>query len=198
MDSSEREALARRALSLAGTGEVEVSVRDEDRALTRFTHNAIHQNVADRGTTVRFRVVRDGRTGAAVTNARDDASLKATALQAAELAELAPRDPIFPGLPSPLPLLPAPANAFVADTATASPQARAAIAADIFGTAEAATLWAAGFVATERSGLTVANSRGVLGSFDGTECGINVKQVGALRYRLGEPARCGRRRSRRR
>lgn len=178
MDSSEREALARRALSLAGTGEVEVSVRDEDRALTRFTHNAIHQNVADRGTTVRFRVVRDGRTGAAVTNARDDASLKATALQAAELAELAPRDPIFPGLPSPLPLLPAPANAFVADTATASPQARAAIAADIFGTAEAATLWAAGFVATERSGLTVANSRGVLGSFDGTECGINVKQVG--------------------
>jgi predicted Zn-dependent protease len=178
MDSSEREALAQRALSLAGSGEVEVSVRDEDRALTRFTHNAIHQNVADRRTTVSFRVVRDGRTGAAVTNTHDDASLKATARQAAELAELAPRDPVFPGLPSPLPLSAAPANAFVADTATASPQARAAIAADIFRTAEAAALWAAGFVATQRGGLTVANSRGVLGSFDGTECGINVKQVG--------------------
>jgi predicted Zn-dependent protease len=178
MDRDGREELARRALSFAPSGQVEVLVLDGDRALTRFTHNAIHQNLADRSTTVRFRIVRDGKSGMASTSARDDASLREAANRAASLAEHAPFDRIYPGLPKPRPLPPAPDRAYVPATAEASPDARAAIAKHIFETAQTAGLWAAGFVETSRTGLTVANSNGVLASFEGTDCGANVKQNG--------------------
>jgi predicted Zn-dependent protease len=178
MDKESREALALRALSFAQAGEAEVLVRDEDRALTRFTHNAIHQNVADTATTVRFRVVLEGRTGMATTNARGDEALRATAHRATELARLAPHDPAFPGLPEARELPFTPENAFVQRTADADPAIRTAIAAKIFAKAEEADLWSAGFVTTSRGGLTVANARGLLAGFDGTDCGVNVKQSG--------------------
>jgi len=179
MDKRSREALAARALSFAHAGEAEITVRDEDRALTRFTQNAIHQNVADSATTVRFRIVLDGRTGTASTNARDDDSLRAAAVRAAELAALAPVDPDFPGLPKPGGTAAAPDAAYVRATAEADPDRRAAIAADIFKTAEDAGLWAAGFVTTSTAGLTVTNSRGLTASFEGTDCGVNVKGNGS-------------------
>jgi PmbA protein len=178
MDKEAREALARRVLSFAGAGENEVLVLDRDTSLTRFTHNAIHQNVAERGTTVRVRAVRDGRTGVASGNALDDIALRELTERAAEIASLAPSDPDFPGLPAPGVTADAPTESFVAATAAATPAQRAGLAAAIFAAAEQDGLWAAGYVATARGGVTVANSRGILASFDGTDCGLNVKQNG--------------------
>jgi predicted Zn-dependent protease len=178
MTDAAREALAAHALSFSSAGETEVLVREEDRALTRFTHNAIHQNVADMGTSLRFRVVLDGRTGIASTNALHDEALRATALRAAELARLSPKDAIFPGLPEPRDVAPAPDRAFVQATAEADPAARAEVAGRIFEATESAGLWAAGFVTTSRTALTVVNSRGVRASFEGTDCGVNVKSNG--------------------
>ena len=63
MRKAAREALATRVLSYATTREAEVIVGDDDSSLTRFTHNAIHQNVAARSRFVRVRVVDDRRTG---------------------------------------------------------------------------------------------------------------------------------------
>src|SRR5207245_1240771 len=45
--------------------ETEVLVTEQDGALTRFANNGIHQNVAERNTTVRVRVVKNGKTGVA-------------------------------------------------------------------------------------------------------------------------------------
>jgi PmbA protein len=178
VDRAAREALAQRVLTFAGEGETEVTVFDRDDALTRFTHNAIHQNVANRKTTVRVRAVRDGQTGVATGNGLDDAALRELAKRAAAMAALAPSDPAFPGLPGPAAAAPAPAGSFVAATAEATPDRRAAFAASIFAAAERDDLWAAGFVSAERGGVTIANSRGVSASFDGTDCGVNVKQNG--------------------
>jgi predicted Zn-dependent protease len=177
MDKAAREALAQRLLSIGGSGDLEALVHDGASGLTRFTQNAIHQNLAERDASVRVRAIVDGRTGVAVTNDLSDASLAATIARAREMAAFAPRDDAAPGLSANA--APAtPAGAFVAATADASPAERARVAAAVIATAEEAGLWAAGYVTTARTGLTIANSRGTLVSYDGTTCGLNVKSNG--------------------
>ena len=75
MDDRERVALAERALG-DGSAEIEACVSDGDLAMTRFTRNAIHQNLGESSVTVQIRAVVDGRAGVVSTNARDDAALK--------------------------------------------------------------------------------------------------------------------------
>jgi predicted Zn-dependent protease len=172
-----REALAARVLELAG-GESEVVVGDVDRGLTRFTQNAIHQNVAATNTTLRVRTVESGRTGVAATNVLGDEGIAATVARAKAIAALAPRDDEAPEIQRSHPV-PAPAAAYDGATADAAPERRARIASDIFSVAERDGFWAAGYVSTERHGVTIANTRGTLASFDGTVCALNVKANGA-------------------
>ncbi len=177
MDRAAREALAARLLNVAGAGQLEALVHGEAVALTRFTQNAIHQNLAERDTSVRVRAIVDGRTGVAVTNDLGDRSLAAVVERARDMAAFAPREDDAPRLvANPQPAVPA--DAFIDATANASPADRARIAADVIATAEDAGLWAAGFVTTARAGLTIANSGGTLVSFDATDCGLNVKANG--------------------
>jgi predicted Zn-dependent protease len=178
MDKHAREALARRVLAFAGTAQAEAIVSDVDAGLTRFTHNAIHQNVASADTSVRVRAIVAGRTGVAATNDLGDAALRATVDRALAMAALAPRDDDdAPGLahntgPA------SPAGAYDEGTAAASPATRARVVAEICSVAERHALWAAGYVATERAGTTIANSAGTLVSYDGTSCALNVKANG--------------------
>ncbi|MBD5606027.1 MAG: TldD/PmbA family protein [Candidatus Eremiobacteraeota bacterium] len=177
MDSAAREALAERVLSFAPDGETEVLVFDVDSGLTRFTQNAIHQNVAHVDTSVRVRTIVDGRTGVVMTNALDDASLRAAVANARAIGALAPRDDDAAGLVANAPVA-APDGAFDTATATASPAERARVVADIVRVVEGAGLWAAGYVTNERSGITIANSSGTRSSYDTTSCGLNVKANG--------------------
>src|SRR5881227_1777784 len=55
VDSAAREGLARRALSFSTADQTEVMVSYEDAALSRFTHDAIHQNVANHDVAVAVR-----------------------------------------------------------------------------------------------------------------------------------------------
>jgi len=176
--SGEREALAERVLGFAQEDLTEAIVFDEASALTRFTQNAIHQNVAQADTVVRIRTVVDGRTGVVATNDLAEDALRAAVQRSKEMALLAPPDESFAGLAANAQIS-APGGAYAPETATASPELRADIAADLIGAAERNGLWAAGYVTTARSGVTIANSAGALVSFDGTYCGLNVKANGA-------------------
>ena len=176
MDERAREALAARALALAG-GMTEAIVTDSDLGLTRFTHNAIHQNIAERDTVVRVRTIADARTGVASTNDASDAGLAAVVQRAKTIATFATQEPQRPELIA-SPRSRSPARAYDDATASAGPELRARVAADVFRVAERANLWAAGYVMTERSGITVANTCGTMQSFDGTSCGVNVKANG--------------------
>ncbi len=177
MDKAARETLAARVLSYAPTPEAEVIVGDDDSSLTRFTHNAIHQNVAARSRFVRVRVVDDRRTGVVETNDFSDEGLQAAVARALEMARFAPRDDAAQPMEK-SPITAPVSAAYVSETATEGPGLRAQVAGDVFREAEKRDLWAAGYITTSRTGLTIANTRGTLASFDGTDSGLNVKQNG--------------------
>lgn len=178
MDAEARRALAERVLERSRAGATEVTVTALHRALTRFTHETIHQNVDQDDVTVRVRAIVDGRTGVASTNARDDDALDAVTQRAVELAGFTPRESIPPEVAPPAAVT-APAGAWNDATARATAADRARVAERIFGQAEAHGAWAAGFVTTSAGGLTIATSGGARLSFDGTECGANVKMTAA-------------------
>lgn len=172
--SAVREAIAKAIIARSGADATEIILSSDDRALTRFTHNAIHQNVAASSLEARIRVVIDGRTGVASANAIDEAALEATLARAIALAGYAPRDPQRAVLPRPGRYDPVP-GAFVAATNAMTPQEQAEVAEAIFGVARERSVWAAGYVSTERSGITIANSLGTLASHDATEAACNAK-----------------------
>ena len=177
MDKAAREALAAKIFDLSKADATEAIVFDQDERLTRFTHNAIHQNVAAAEVSVRVRAVVGDRCGVAATNDLSDGSLASTVARAAEIARISPSDPELPPLRAYPPAAPT-EGAYDAAAAAASAQERARIARALFDAAERDGLWASGFVSTARAGITIANTSGGLQSFDGTDCGLNIKQNG--------------------
>ncbi|GAC1589896.1 MAG: TldD/PmbA family protein [Candidatus Velthaea sp.] len=178
MKASERAAIAEAVLSRSRADGTEVSVDFHHQALTRFTHEAVSQNVDEANVTVRVRALVDGRTGVAATNAFDAESLYGVVARARELATFAPRESIEPTLAGPADL-PAPAGAYVAATANASPHARARVTSAMFEHARTNGLWSSGYVTTSAGGITIATSNGARLSHDFTDAGTNVKMNGS-------------------
>ncbi len=174
MNKQAREEIAARLLTHSRADQTEVLVNYENFTLTRFTQNAIHQNVAHSNSSVSIRAIIDSRTGVAKTNRLDDGSLASAAQRASELARLAPKDELTPILPTPS-SYETPERAYVKETAVATPQLRAAMSEAIFETAQKEQLWAAGYTTTSAAGVTLANSSGTRASFDGTDCALNIK-----------------------
>ena len=174
MDSAKREELARRVLGYSAADQTEVLVWSGNDELTRFTHNMVHQNVAQADVSVRVRAIVGKRTGVATTNALDEQSLRETVSRAMEMARLAPEDAHLPELPSGGEST-APEGAYVSQTAQATPELRAQMCDAIFKTAEDHGFWCAGYVTTGSTGVTIVNSSGACASFDGTDSGVNVK-----------------------
>ncbi|MBV8601951.1 MAG: TldD/PmbA family protein, partial [Candidatus Eremiobacteraeota bacterium] len=176
MRDDERLALAERALGDGGGDALEAVVVDGELALTRYTRSAIHQNLDETSVTVNFRAVVDGRAGFASTSARDESSLRATAAKAAEQARFAPKPAVPVTLPKPAAYAP-PEGAFDRATASATPEVRANAAAAVFNVAEEAGAWAAGYVATSRDAIAIANTNGLRAAFSSTDSGVNVKCI---------------------
>lgn len=178
MHSAQREELALRVLALSSADQTEVMVWNERSELTRFTHNAVHQNVAASDVWIKVRAIVGQRTGVASTNLLDEPELRALVERAIEMAKLAPADPELPPLPSGGEMQ-APEGAYAKETADASPHLRALMADAVFKIAEQHSYWCAGFVSTSENGVTIVNSSGARASFDGTDAAINVKMNAA-------------------
>ena len=176
MRDDERLDLARRAVTDGACDALEAVVLDRRVALTRFTKNAIHQNLDEAEAVVQFRAVVDGRAGWASTNARSEDALRITRDRAIAQARFAPKPAVPVTLPPSASYAP-PNGAFDAATASASPAVRAAAAAKIFDVASRESAWAAGYVSSLESGIAVANSVGVRANFAATDAEINVKCV---------------------
>jgi predicted Zn-dependent protease len=177
VDRTQRERIARRTVDRAGDGQLEAIVASEDFGLTRFTRNAVHQNVAETNAQLRVRALIGGRSGVATTNELDDASIDAAVARAREIASISPADPGQPELVHAQPAAQTP-TAWCDRTAAVTPRDRARLVDAIFGVSKATGLWSAGYVKTSSSGLTIANSSGTLASFDGTDAGVNIKAIG--------------------
>jgi predicted Zn-dependent protease len=176
MDAEARRALAARVLKRSRADATEAIVTSEHRALTRFTHEFVHQNVDVENVSIRVRAVVDGRTGVASSNAGDDAAIDALVQRAAEIAAFAPRPAAAPELAARADVTSPPA-AYVPATANATAEERANVAAAIFAQATSNGCWCSGYVTTSNGGVTIATTAGADASFDSTECGANVKMT---------------------
>ncbi|HEY8298743.1 MAG TPA: TldD/PmbA family protein [Candidatus Baltobacteraceae bacterium] len=174
MDKAAREALGARILERSNADHTEALVHSAQNELTRFTHNAIHQNVASNDVAVSIRAIVGLRTGVARTNVVNDDSLQACVERAIALARLAPEDPGLADLPNGG-AVQTPPGAFAPKTADATPAIRTRMCEAIFEVAERDGLWAAGYASTNATGITILNTRGATASFDGTAAGVNVK-----------------------
>jgi PmbA protein len=86
-------ALAARVLEEVPYGDGEVTVTETDAALTRFAHNAVHQNVAEHALSLRLRLQHEGRVGVATQRggATDiDKAVQRLVTNAEEARRLAP------------------------------------------------------------------------------------------------------------
>lgn len=178
MRSPQREALAARTLALSSADHTEVMVSTERSELTRFTHNAVIQNVGESDVTLRVRAIVGKRTGVASTNVFDETQLRSVVDRAIEMAKLSPEDPDLAPLPSGDETQ-TPEGAYAVTTASASPELRAQMADAVFRTAEEYKDWCAGFVSTGEYGVTILNTNGARASFDGTDAAVNVKMNAA-------------------
>jgi PmbA protein len=176
MDADARRALAARILERSRADATEAIVTSDHRSLTRFTHEFIHQNVDIENVAIRVRAIVDGRTGVASTNAISDDALDAVVKRALEIAAFAPRSSEPPVLAGRAGVTP-PDAAYVEATANATPADRARVAAAIFEQATSNGCWCSGYVTTSTGGVTIATTAGADASFDGTECGANVKMT---------------------
>ena len=169
-------ALAERAVQNGSADGLEATVWEANDALTRFTHNTIHQNLDERQTVVQIRAVVDGRPGWSRTNGRDDADLALARDRAIAQARFAPKPVVPVTLPRPA-TYKSPPGAYDAATAQTPPQDRADAASRIFAISEQTGAWAAGYVATHFGVAAIANSNGLRAAFQGTSAIANTKCI---------------------
>jgi predicted Zn-dependent protease len=143
---------------------------------TRFSDNVITQNVAGAGMGAGITVAFGNRTGAAGGNDLSDEALRALVERAEALAKSTEPDTEYMPPLEPQEYLDVPD--YAARTAEFGPPDRGAIVREVVGAASAASLRAAGSVASGvGSGLT-ANSRGLVAFHESTSANLIVSMLG--------------------
>lgn len=152
-------ALADVALAASTADQTEIVFMGQDSALTRFASSAIHQNVAERNTSLTVRVVQDKRVGVASTNEMTQHAIEHAVAQAEQVARFQPEIPDWTSLPEPASI--GEVDAFRTATATFSPEQRAEVVEVVCRQAKERGLDASGAFETAGRELAVANSLGV-------------------------------------
>jgi PmbA protein len=155
--SDEIKRIAEAALGTSGVDGVEVLFVHEWGGLTRFAGSVIHQSTSREDTSLRVRVVSDGRIGVAATNDFSEEGAVTAAQSAREMAQVVAPDPLFPGLAPPAS---APdKDSFDRATSVVTPAARAEGVASLVAQAENG-FHAAGSYETSAAEIALANTEG--------------------------------------
>jgi len=155
------EEIIERVLKLADGAQAEVQVSSGEKALTRFSDNAISQNVAHRSTDVIIRLMDDaGRMGKASINRAGDADLAAAVERARAVMRVQKPDPELLALSDPRPV-PKNDGLFDAVTAAYTPAQRGDRLLELVQACEPDGQEASGSLETGWSGLALGNSNGV-------------------------------------
>lgn len=171
-DQQKTRRLLERALALSPADETEITFTAINEALTRFSHNYIHQNVAEHDATLEVRAVIGSRVGTATTNDLSATGLERVTRTACELAQHLPENPDWPGLPEPqrYPTV----AAFSAEVAALcdNPQERARTVADLCARARAASLAVSGSYSAARYEYALLNSKGLFAYAPNTQVDV--------------------------
>jgi PmbA protein len=149
-----------RALRIGAT-EAEVLVASGDAALTRFANSEIHQNVAERSTTVNLRFIAGKRIAVVSTGRTDPDGLRTLVRRAAAVVRSCEELPTWSGLPGPRTTDGAATPAWSAATAEATPEFRAERVRQVIDAADQLGLLASGSFSTGTESIAVANSAGI-------------------------------------
>lgn len=177
MDERELLDLALTAVEACAADQAEAFVLEGRRATTRFANNQIHQNTAERSRSLSVRAVMGKRIGVAagIINTAEDA--RQVAGRAVELARLSGELADFVSLPGPKPIAPSPVKP-AADVIEGTAADRGEIVARALATATARNLVAAGALATDYSGIAIANSLGVAAARSATNAAFHLVMQG--------------------
>jgi PmbA protein len=176
-DRAAADAVLEMALEESKADETELVLSSQELALSRITHNVIHENLVERDRSLNVRTVVGNRVGVASTNALDRDGIRTAVARAMEIARVSPVDQEFPGLPGAAPAQPMD-WAFDPPTAALTADARAAAVAAIVRVMASHKLTAAGYVSIGSSSIAIANSKGVRQFFRSTDSAINIKAMG--------------------
>ncbi len=162
MDSTEAHRSVDVVLAAVKAGEADeavVTVRTSSSASTRFSNNAITQNLVRCDAMLQVRAAFGNHVGTAATNRLDPESLRETAQRACQIAKAAPPDLEFvPALgPQTYPAV----DGWRSATAAITPRQKAERLVPVFDTARAKGIQMAGSFHTEEGAVYLATSRGL-------------------------------------
>jgi len=158
--------IANQVLHLSRADQTEVLILSNDKHLTRFAVNIIHQNVSETDVAVRVRAVFGKKTGVASGNDLSDEALQKVVESAETVAHFQQDNPDFHSLPEPQPVQEM--DAYVEATAACTPEERAKGVAAICAMSRENGLEAAGAFSTAVQEIIVANSLGISAYHCGT------------------------------
>jgi predicted Zn-dependent protease len=166
LGEAETKSIADQTLKSISADAAEVVISSKSSGLTRFYKNSVHQNVEEIEVRVHLRAWAGARSGAASTNALDEASLKELASRVAEIMVLSPESDESPIL------IQATGLTGVASLDQAAieqtPQARAEAVGQVCEAAAKNDQEAYGAYLVEAGELAVANSEGHFGYHAGS------------------------------
>ncbi len=149
------------AASFSQADELEVLITGGNSALTRFANNTIHQNVAEENYVASVRAVMDGRTGRATTNKVDRDSLRRVVEAAEAITRVQQPDPDLLPVTFPFYGEQPRVQRYFEETASLTPELRAAAVEQIVEIAKKNHLTTAGIFSSSQSAEAILNSRGL-------------------------------------
>ena len=160
-----------------GASQAEATVVVTDSALTRFTKNAIHQNVAQRKYNLNLDVVVDGnKRGSTAINSFDDADIAESLDSVLKIAKVSNPDPDFVSLPEPREIAPLP-EIYNKRTAEVMPEERVDGVQSLIDAAldhDKRVRWSTGAYTTENCTYAIANSLGIEAETAYTRASVDI------------------------
>lgn len=181
MEKAKTEAILKRALGFSRANEFEAYIGGGDYSLTRFANNVIHQNVNETRYQLSARSAFGKKTGRAVTNKFSEEELASAVKTSEAVARAQPDIPEL--LPTPGPQSYPRVEAFDAETASFSPEARAEAVRRAVELCKKSGLQAAGYFSTASGSiggygevfpLAMTNSKGLFAYHCGTEASFGI------------------------
>jgi len=181
MERDKAEAILKKALGSSRADEFEAFIGGGTYSLTRFANNVIHQNVNETRYQLSARSVFGKKTGRAATNKFSDDDLRSAVKRSEDAARVQPDIPEL--LPVPGKQSYRSVEAFDAETASFSPDARADAVRKAVELCRKNGLKAAGYFSTASGSigsygeiypLVMANSNGLFAYHRGTEASFSI------------------------
>jgi len=159
--------MAKKAVEKAvnmGASQAEAIILVGSTALTRYTHNAIHQNVVKNNTVLNLEVViGKNKIGTSVVNSLSENAIDQSVERAIKIGKISTPDPDFKHYPEPLTIEPLP-DIYDSRTANVTPEERAEAVKTLIETAldhDKRVTWSTGAYTVDTGTYAVANSLGV-------------------------------------